>query len=361
MNYPLRSIMVPDLKIINPVMWRDKPVPEREWIVRDMIPAKTVTLLSGDGAVGKSTLALQLIAARALGRDWIGTMPAAGRSVYLSAEDEEEELHRRLDDIRRYYGATFDDMADMNLVDLVGENAVLGEFSKTGIIQAAPLFGAVVSVIERTQTDLVVIDALADAYAGDENNRAQARQFIGMLKGPARAYGCAFLCLAHPSLYGLNSGTGTSGSTAWNNSVRSRLYFEPAKATDGTEPDPELRKLSVVKTNYGPKGMPTMLRWKAGAYVPEGGSSSLDRMALAQKAEETFLQLLRQFNTQGQNVSASPSVSYAPKLFAAHPNANGIGKPHFATAMQMLLGRQEIKIEVFGPPSHRRNRLVVGG
>src|SRR5882757_11554496 len=96
MKPDLRVIDRPELRIISPVQWRDQPVPEREWIVRDWIPAKTVTLLSGDGAVGKSTLALQLGTARALGRDWIGTMPTAGRTLYLSAEDDQDELHRRL-------------------------------------------------------------------------------------------------------------------------------------------------------------------------------------------------------------------------------------------------------------------------
>ena len=352
--------MTPELRLINPVQWRDEAVPEREWIVRDMIPAKTVTLLSGDGAAGKTTLALQLATARALGRDWIGTVPTAGRTLFLSAEDDAEELHRRLDAIREHYGATFDDMADIQLIDLVGENAVLGEISRTGIIQPTPLFDAVVSIIEKAQTDLVVIDALADAFVGDENNRGQARQFVGLLKKPAREYGCAFLCLAHPSLSGMSTGTGTSGSTAWNNSVRSRLYFESAKASDGSDPDPDLRSLSVRKANYGPKGGPIMVRWKAGAYVPEGGTSSLDRMALKLKAEATFLELLRQLNAQGQDVSAKRGPTYAPTTFASHPQSDGIGKVHFAAAMQELLGKNEIRIEISGPPSRQRSRLVVG-
>jgi RecA-family ATPase len=352
--------MMPELRLINPVQWRDAPVPEREWIVRDLIPAKTVTLLSGDGAAGKTTLGLQLAAARALARDWIGTVPVPGRTLFLSAEDDADEMHRRLDAIRAYYGATFTDLADIHIVDLVGENAVLGEISKTGIINATAIFEAVVSTIEKTQVDLVVVDALADAFAGDENNRSQARQFIGLLKRPARQYGCAFLCLAHPSLNGMNMGTGTSGSTGWNNSVRSRLYFEPAKAADGSTPDPDLRTLTLRKANYAPAGASITVRWKAGAYVPEGGTSSLDRMALKQKAETTFIDLLRQFNTQGQDVSANRSPSYAPAVFARHPKSEGIGKPHFEGAMQDLLSRQEIRIEAFGPPSRQRTRLVCG-
>ena len=42
-----------------------KPVPAREWLVRELIPHRTVTLLSGDGGTGQSLLALQLaVAAR---------------------------------------------------------------------------------------------------------------------------------------------------------------------------------------------------------------------------------------------------------------------------------------------------------
>jgi len=38
----------------------DKPVPERQWAVAEWIPSRQVTLLSGDGGIGKSLLAMQL-------------------------------------------------------------------------------------------------------------------------------------------------------------------------------------------------------------------------------------------------------------------------------------------------------------
>jgi hypothetical protein len=43
-------------------------VPDREWLVPDLIPTRTVTLLYGDGGTGKSLLALQLAVAVALGQ-----------------------------------------------------------------------------------------------------------------------------------------------------------------------------------------------------------------------------------------------------------------------------------------------------
>jgi hypothetical protein len=247
----VRKTPAEPLRVINPADWLDRPVPPREWIVPDWIPAHTVALLFGDGGAGKTTLAMQLATARALGRDWIMTTPTPGRSLVLSAEDDDAEMHRRMDAIRKHYGASFADLGDMRFVDLVGENAVLGELRGNGIISATTLFDAVVAEIAEFQADLVIVDALADVFAGDENNRTQARQFISMLKRPGRDHGCAFLVLAHPSLSGLNSGRGTSGSTGWSNSVRSRLYFTTAQASDGSEPDTDLRVLSVAKSTRG--------------------------------------------------------------------------------------------------------------
>jgi RecA-family ATPase len=73
---------------------------EQPWHVPGLIPADTVTLLGGDGGTGKSLLAAQLAAATALGAPWIGFEEIFwGPSIYLSCEDDIDELHRRFDRI----------------------------------------------------------------------------------------------------------------------------------------------------------------------------------------------------------------------------------------------------------------------
>jgi AAA domain len=51
------------------------PIPKRDWAVPERIPAKNVTLLSGEGAVGKSVLLLQLSTATVMATDWIKSLP----------------------------------------------------------------------------------------------------------------------------------------------------------------------------------------------------------------------------------------------------------------------------------------------
>src|SRR5690606_35556149 len=110
---------------------------------------------------------------------------------------------------------------------------------------------------------LVIVDTIADTFGGSEIDRAQVRQYVQACLGKlAQEIGGAVLALGHPSRAGESSGDGTSGSTAWHASVRSRLYQEPA-TKDGSGP---MRRLSNKKANYGPAGDAFMLRWARGAF-----------------------------------------------------------------------------------------------
>jgi len=66
---------VPELEVINIRAWQGVEPKERAWIVRNMIPARNVTLLTGQGGVGKTLLMQQMSAATVLGKDWVGELP----------------------------------------------------------------------------------------------------------------------------------------------------------------------------------------------------------------------------------------------------------------------------------------------
>ena len=335
-----------------------KPIPPRCWTVPEVIPAGKVTLLNGDGGTGKSLLALQLAAAVATCEKWIGLQVSGGGAIFMSAEDDEAELQRRLDDIRQIEGQSFVEMHRLTLRSLVGEDALLARLDPaTRVLVPSHLFADLERQIADERPALVVLDTLADLFPGNENDRAQARQFIGQLSGLALRHECAILLLAHPSLSGLNSGSGTSGSTGWNNSVRSRLYLERV-IQDGYEPDPDARILRTKKINYGRTGGEIAMRWQDGVFVTDASESGLDRMAASAKAERVFLRLLRLHSEQGRRVNPSGGTNFAPKLFAAHPDAEGCTKRAFGNAMEALLSSGKIAVQHEGPASRRVSYLV---
>ena len=339
----------------------DKAIPARAWHVRDLIPGRTVTVLSGDGGVGKSLLAMQLAVATVAGKPWIGTSPETGPGVYVSAEDDLDELHRRLADIAIGLGVELAELGGLHIVPLAGRDAVMGApDGKSGVIKKTAVYDALQRIVARAKPRLVIIDTLADAFAGNENDRSHARQFIGLLRGLAIEHNLAVLLLSHPSLTGMGSGSGLSGSTAWNNSVRSRLYLERIKSEDGREVDADLRVLRGMKANYAKTGGETRLRWSNGQYVLDGdGGGSFDKLAADAKAESVFLDLLADYIKQDRRVSSNVSNAYAPSVFAKHPDAKGVSKRSFELAMERLFKSNRIATETVGPPSHQRSKIVL--
>ncbi|SFO90983.1 AAA family ATPase [Tranquillimonas alkanivorans] len=330
---------------------KGKRVPEREWLVPDWVPSKTVTLFSGDGGTGKSLLALQMAVAVASGGGWLGLPVKAGRVIYMSAEDDDDELHRRTDDILRANCRDYEDVEGLTLRSLAGEDALLAVETQLALMQSA-LFKELEQRTADEQPALVVIDTLADVYPANENDRAKVRQFIGILRGLALRQKCAVILLGHPSLTGLNSGSGTSGSTAWNNSVRSRMYLHRI-VEDGYEPDPNKRILSSRKNNYGPTGTEIGMTWDAGVFKADSKPTGLDRMSANARAERIFLKLLSTFTAQGRRVNAKGGTNYAPKVFAAHPNSEGMTKRALSAAMESLLTSGKLVVMTEGPQSRR--------
>lgn len=325
--------------------------PSREWLVADMIPMNTVTLLYGDGGTGKSLLALQLAASTALGRLWLNRVPITGRTIYLSAEDDRAELHRRLATIAQSHSATMTDLAGITIADLAGKDALLASIGrKDAVVRPSLLFELINAKIASIAPRLVVVDTLADAYPGNENDRAQARQFIGLMRRIAITHHCSVLLLAHPSLTGINTGTGASGSTAWNNSVRSRLYFERIKDTNGHEYNPDARRLKVMKSNYGRTGQEITVAWKDGIFIAEQDGGATDTNA---RAERIFIALIEQLSAQGRYLNDL----HAPKTLSEMQGSEGLTKKTIKDAMERLfvngkIGKREI-IE------NRRPRSVI--
>jgi RecA-family ATPase len=332
-------------------------VTPREWLVEGMIPASNVTLLSGDGGSGKSLAASQLCAASVLARGWFGSNPLAKRgALFVTAEDELAEVHRRMADIARAEGVSMRDLAGLAVMPLADRDALLAVPSRArGTLEPTPLYAALAARIAALRPAVAVIDTLADTFGGNEIDRAQARQFIAMLRRLAIEFQTAIVVLAHPSQSGMTSGSGTSGSTGWSNSVRSRLYLKR------DEQRPNTRTLELMKSNYGPIGRQITLEWQRGVFVPVGTveNRTAHRLSVELNADDVFLQLLEAYRVEGRTVSRVPqSVDYAPKTFARRPEAGTLNKNDLASAMDRLFAANRICDEWAGEFQSKQKRVI---
>ena len=127
------------------------------------------------------------------------------------------------------------------------------------------------------------------------------------------------------------------------------------------EPDPDMRTLNVVKSNYGPTGTVFNLRWRAGVFhlTGVGNGPGVSGMLVAAKAEQKFVELIAAFEGEGRHVSPQPGLNYAPLIFARDARADGIKKAVFAMAMSRLFADGKIEVAEFGRPSQRRKKIIL--
>lgn len=155
----------------------------------------------------------------------------------------------------------------------------------------------------------ISVDTLSRAFAGNEIDRVQVYGFAMHMQKLAMVAEGSVTVLSQPSLAGISSGSGISGSTAWHGAFRFRQYLKGVKATDGEQPESDLRELEFKKNQYGPLGESVVLRYQGGLFLPEAGVSSLDKAVRTAKANELFLDLLRRFASQGAQCQRQGDLS----------------------------------------------------
>jgi hypothetical protein len=254
------------IKWVDPREWEGVTPPKRRWVVDGMVPDGEVTLLTGAGGVGKTLLAQQLATAVSQGLPFLGRKTEQCRVMLFLCEDSEDELQLRQRDICNAMGL---DLAELSPVLRIASRKFMDNLlaiwtSNTGAMKRTAVWTALRDDALRFGARLIVVDTIADTFGGNEIDRSHVRQFVQACLGKlAQECSGAVLALGHPSKAGQAvGGDGTSGSTAWHASVRSRLYLQHA-AKDKTGP---FRRLENMKANYGAGGDVFMLRWLRGAF-----------------------------------------------------------------------------------------------
>lgn len=327
-------------QIVNPAQLIGKKMPAREWLVEGMIPHKKVTLLTGDGGLGKSLLMQQLMACAATGQDWLGLKTRECRAFGLFCEDDNDELFRRQSAICESMSISLEACFNMQWLSGEGIDPVLMEFSNSDTGKATPLFDELIKYLESWGAELIIIDTAADTFAGNEISRIQVRNFINRaLRVIATRLGATVILTSHPSRAGMSDGTGMSGSTAWNNSVRSRLYLTRPE----NERNNNVRLLQMKKSNYGSTEPEIRIIWQNGVFEAVQNNIGQNPRDRELHDDAAYLLALKKLLEWGHRPSIHKNqASFAPKLMVTMEETRGVNKTRLEEAHNRLLKREVI-------------------
>ena len=285
------------------------------------VPIGVPTLLAAHGGTGKSTIMLMLAVATCMGLPLFGVNTMKRNVVFFSGEDGSGLLLYRLMIICRHFGIDPADL-DGHLYLLDSTEADPRLYVETPGIRGgdiSPTFTALRKFVQEHSIGLVLIDNASDVYDASEIDRGRVRSFMRSLTIIARENSAGVVLLAHVdkgTSRGERPGTESySGSTAWHNSSRSRLFLSREK-------DGAALMLEHQKCNLGPLQPDIRLLW------PEGGVPVLDEplqpstQAIADRvATKALLRLIAEFAKRGEHVSSSEnSPSNAFKKFEREPS-----------------------------------------
>jgi len=176
-----------------------QPQPARDWVVKGLLEAGDVGILSAWTGSGKTWIAYELGTAHALGAAWEEFETTQGTTLIVNEEMGERDLKIRLAMCNR---AKFGDENTPVYWVSFGRFNFLSE--KTAVHDVELLE----DVITRSQARLVIIDALADVMAGGNENDVKDTQPVFMrLSEIARKTGAAILVIHHCGKNGQTRGS----------------------------------------------------------------------------------------------------------------------------------------------------------
>jgi putative DNA primase/helicase len=303
------------------------PAPPPAFVWDGYLPCGVVTLLGAHGGTGKSTISLMLAVCAALGRPLFGVNVTQCKTLFVSLEDGANVVRHRLAAICKHW--SIDPLAlddHLQIVDgtdypelFAAENRGNGEIT--------PTYAELQLLVQRGGVGLVVVDNASDAYGGDEIQRRQVRAFMRSLAKVVRPTNGAVLLLAHVDKTTSRSkkadgGEGYSGSTAWHNSARSRLFL--TRADDG------LLTLEHQKSNHGKMREPITLEWPSdGQPQLQDNRAGLDMDGLTQRLQgraddekaASLLKLIAEYESRQQFASpASQARNNVHALLKSDPH-----------------------------------------
>jgi RecA-family ATPase len=277
---------------------RTEPDP-RKWLLKDFIPLGKVGAVIAPGGSSKSQFLLQLGVSVATGvplaNHW--AVGEAGGVLMLCAEDDEEEIHRRIHKVCMQLVSTGNAASleqakeRLYIFSTIGHDTLMTKRSTTGEVSSTEIVERIVLLAKGIPAlRLIVIDPASRFRGGDENKNEDGTRFVQALEKLAELTGATILIAHHSNKSSYNADGGVDqgasrGASSLTDGIRWQLNLGPVSTAQikaqGLTKDTAHGYVcaTVTKSNYSAKGAPVILVRSDGGYLTAIKSRTCDELS----------------------------------------------------------------------------------
>lgn len=263
-----------------------------EFVVEGIVPRRGVTLVTGEGGIGKSFMLIDMAFSISNGKKFLGHFDCLkGPVSIMDLENDESTIALRTKKV--FFGRIeeddFDSDAPMYIIKKGGlADAEFQVDSEKGL-QSLDKY------LEERKPVALIIDPLTAAHSRDENDNIAMRSIIRSLQKLARAHNMAVVLVHHPRKRGLVNDPGQMirGASDLRNAVDSHLYLRRVSRDhilidhDKSRLSPEVDSFRIEMTD-SEDGNTTVFR-----YIGETTETAVKRA----EAREAILSILQETGT----------------------------------------------------------------
>lgn len=328
----------------------DTTPPPQRYVVEGLIPEPVTAAIVAPGSTGKSFWLMQLAACVCSGVPFMGqAIPNPGAVLMLGAEDDRDEMSRRLHSIvheYRFAGCALDEKAigeRFYAVSRVGESNLLTYMDGRNIVrmdgrnERPDNIGEIVKAAKAIpDLRLIILDPISRFRAGDENDNEAATRFVEALEQIRKETGVTVLC-AHHSRKGSDGKDADSirGASALVDAFRfaatlAKIRSDEAKKMRMDESEVKnLVRFNVVKSNYRTDVDEMWLRRGVGGVLRPTEAPEAIPSGVQVKAEErytTTLEKLRKLIREKDEAGKPLTRSKLKREYGGTDNVFQIGR-----------------------------------
>jgi RecA-family ATPase len=293
--------------------------PLRRWLLKDLVVLGKVGAVVAPGGSSKSQWMLQLAVSVATGiplaEHW--EVGETGGVMVFFAEDDDDEIHRRLHRVQNHltiagHRTALAPLAErLFIFSTIGTDTLLTKKGQTGEVSATFTVDRIVALASQIpDLKLIVIDPGSRFRGGEENSNEDATRFVEALEKLAQQTGATVMLAHHANKNSSNTGEvnqgASRGASALTDGLRLQLNMNRPTETQAKAfnlPADTLGSfvaVTVTKTNYSAIPAPVLLERGQDGYLSAVNATQAQNNA----EQKAIVAVLRVLEAQSKPISA---------------------------------------------------------